>query len=222
MKQLDVPKRKKAKVALRGHYVSRKRKCSLNKAREARWSDNQSSGSTISTPATTTSTTTSTPVTATTTTHTPVTTATIGEPSNSINLDGSRIVNMDELGKGIKMLTKHSAMCGGECTVQGETMHSGLAVVLSAVCSKCKQVLTINTSKRLTMNDKTKKWSVNVAAVLSQMSTGGGLSRLNNTLATMDVPGMTKCMYTATERYLGEEMKQQLIGSKGRERTRNG
>ena len=60
------------------------------------------------------------------------------------------------------------------------------------------------------MNDKTKKWSVNVAAVLSQMSTGG-LSCLNNTLATMDVPGMTKRMYTATERYLGEEMKQQLI-----------
>lgn len=111
-----------------------------------------------------------------------------------------------------EMLTKHSATCGGECTLQGETMHSGLAVVLSAVCSKCKQLFTINTSKRLTMN-KSKKWAINVAAVLGQMSTGGGLARLNNALAMMDVPSMSKRLYTATERYLGDEMKQQLVAA---------
>lgn len=50
-----------------------------------------------------------------------------------------RIMNMNELSKGIEILTTHSAKCGGVCTLEGETMHSGLAVVLAASCSKCNQ-----------------------------------------------------------------------------------
>ena len=72
-----------------------------------------------------------------------------GEPSNSININGSRIINIEELSKGIEILTRHSALCGGECTLQGETVHSGLAVILSAMCSKCKQVFTITQSDLL-------------------------------------------------------------------------
>ena len=126
-------------------------------------------------------------------------------------LEGSRIVNMENIRKGIDMLSNHSAACGGECIMQGETMHSGLAVILSAKCAKSEQIITIDTSNRLTLKNNTKKWSINVAAVLSQMSTGGGLARLNNTLTTLDIPGMRKDMYTSMERYLGEEMKKQLL-----------
>ena len=37
------------------------------------------------------------------------------------------------------------------------------------------------------------------------MSTGGGFTRLNSTLALMDVPGMQKRMYTDAEEFLGNE-----------------
>ena len=45
------------------------------------------------------------------------------------------------------------------------------------------------------------------------MSTGGGLTRLNSTLALMDVPGMQKRMYTDTEEFLGKEMHTYLAQS---------
>jgi len=47
---------------------------------------------------------------------------------------------------------------------------------------------------------------VNLDAVLGNMSTGGGLTRLNSTLALTGVPGMQKRMYMDTEEFLGKEM----------------
>ena len=54
---------------------------------------------------------------------------------------------------------------------------------------------------------------MNLAAVLGEMSTGGGLTRLNSTLALMEVPGMHKRMYSDTEELLGKEMRQHLAHS---------
>ena len=54
--------------------------------------------------------------------------------------------------------------------------------------------------------------SVDVAAVLSQMATGGGLARLNSTLPFLDVPRMQKRMYSATDQFLGGVMKEQFLG----------
>ena len=45
------------------------------------------------------------------------------------------------------------------------------------------------------------------------MTTGGGLNRLNATLALLDVPGMYKRMFAATEALLGMEMMKQLATS---------
>ncbi len=104
-------------------------------------------------------------------------------------ISGSRIMNMEELSKGIEELTSHSAKCGGVCSLQGETLHAGLAVVLTASCSKCNQQFQIRSSTRVTTHTGSKKWSVNLAAVLSQMSTGGGQSRLDRVLTTMGVHG---------------------------------
>ena len=120
---------------------------------------------------------------------------------------------MEELSKGVEVLTSHSAKCGGVCTLEGETMHAGLAVVLAASCSKFQQQFRINSSTRVTTPNGSKKWSVNLASVMSQMSTGGGKSRLNKVLTTMGVPGMGKRMFAETERFLGEAMKQQLLQS---------
>ena len=110
-------------------------------------------------------------------------------------ISGSRIINMDKLSKGIEVLTSHSAKCGGVYTLEGETMHARLAVILAASCSKCQQQFRINSSARVITPTGSKKWSVNLASVMSQTSTGNGKSRLNNVLTTMGVPGMGKHVY---------------------------
>ncbi len=69
----------------------------------------------------------------------------------------------------------------------------------------------IQSSKKVTLNTGMTGWAINVAAVLGQISTGGGLSRLNQTMAIMNVPGLKKTVYSATEEYLGDEMRQQLV-----------
>ena len=127
-------------------------------------------------------------------------------------VSGCRIVNMDQLRDSISMLTAHSAQCGGKCTLEGETMHSGLAVIMQASCVKCGHVFSIRTSPR-TETSNGKQWTVNLGAVLGEMSTGGGLTRLNSTLALMEVPGMNKRMYSETEEFLGKEMRQHLARS---------
>ena len=126
-------------------------------------------------------------------------------------LEGSRIVNVSELAKGIHTLTSHSASCGGACVLEGETMHSELAVIFSATCTKCTACFSISSSHQV-KTSKGKRWAVNLGAVLGHMSTGGGQQRLNTTLAYMNVPGMPK-MFSATDSLLGEEMKQQLFAA---------
>ena len=78
------------------------------------------------------------------------------------------------------------------CFIQGER-NAGLAVVFSVVCSKCN---SIQSSQQIITSDGKKQWAVNMAPVLSQMSTGGGLSRLNSTFGIMDIPGMNKKINT--------------------------
>ena len=120
---------------------------------------------------------------------------------------------MAELSKSIEELTSHSSECGGVCSLQGETFHAGLAVVLAATCSKCQQQFRIHSSPQVTTHTGSRKWSINLAAVLSQMSTGGGQARLDQVLTTMGVPGMRKPMFKAREQFLGEAMKEQLLQS---------
>ena len=56
---------------------------------------------------------------------------------------------MNQLHDSISTLTAHSAKCGGKCTIEGESMHSGLAVILQASCIKWGQILSIRTSPRV-------------------------------------------------------------------------
>ena len=123
------------------------------------------------------------------------------EQLHSIN--GCRIVNIAELAKAVYELTAHSATCGGACFIEGET-NAGLAVVFSAACSKCGAHYSVGSSHQITTNDGKRRWGVNMAAVLGQMSTGGGHTRLNSTLATFNIPGMSKRMFSCTEQFLGD------------------
>ena len=127
-------------------------------------------------------------------------------------ITGSRIMNMTELSKSIEHITSHSAKCGGNCMLEGET-HVGLATVISARCTNCHHEFKINSSTYTTTSTGAKKWHINIAAVLGQMSTGGGNARLEKVLTTMGVPGMRKQLFRSTEQFLGESMKEQLVQS---------
>ena len=50
----------------------------------------------------------------------------------------SRIIDLDNLGSGLKEISSHSSQCGGICVFEGESMHAGLATVLSIKCNKCQ------------------------------------------------------------------------------------
>ena len=73
------------------------------------------------------------------------------------------------------MLAAYSAACGGSCSIEGET-YSGLASAFSAVYTACCRLFSIQSSHQITDSGGKKKKSVNVAGVLSQMATGGGLA----------------------------------------------
>ena len=86
-------------------------------------------------------------------------------------IHGSWIMNLEELSKSIVQLTAHSAKCGGVSFLQGEIQHVGLAVVLAASCNKCMQEFRIHSSTCTTASQSaSKKWSLNLAAVLSVAS----------------------------------------------------
>ena len=75
---------------------------------------------------------------------------------------------------------------------------------------KCESKFRIESSKRAKTADVHQRWVVNVAAVPGQMSTGGGTTSFTCTMAPMNVPGMPKRLYAATERFVSDSLKQIL------------
>ena len=65
----------------------------------------------------------------------------------------------------------------------------------------------LHLAKRVKTSDGHKRWMVNVAAVLDQMSTGGGATLLKCAVTPMNVPGMSKRLYTETEQFLSETIR---------------
>ena len=55
-----------------------------------------------------------------------------------------------------------------------------------------------------------KRWECNVAAVWGQIATGGGYSKLNETMATLGVPCTSQKNFIATERQIGEWWRDKL------------
>ena len=170
----------------RAHYVSRKRKSQVNAAIEARWKKRQEA------------------------TSSPTPIAVIDSPDRpDTSVQGSRIMDIGNLSTVVQEITMHSAECGGKCSVDGEVMHSGLAAVLKLTCNKCSKDFRLQTSNKVGTMDG-KRWKVNVAAVLGQISTGGGTSALNSMLSVMGVPGMPKAMFISTERLLEKNLHESL------------
>ena len=127
----------------------------------------------------------------------------------SEGLEGSRIINMGKLQESISTLTSHASKCGTDIVLEGER-RDGLASVITAKCLKCGQVLSLETSHKIKGPNGYQRWESNLAAVWAQMSTGGGHTKLQETMATLGIPAMSKNSFTNTERGIGEWWKQEL------------
>ena len=188
-------------TAARSHYTTKKRKDSIKKATASR--HNKPSSSTASSSPASTS---STALTSSASSSAASTSSTLSD------FNTFRIMNLDKLSSHLQHITEHSASCGGSCVIEGETYRAGLACVIQAKCSKCQLTFSIPSSPHFVRN-KRKVWTVNLGAVLGQMATGGGASNLQQVMASVGVASMSKSTFTATERYITEDIKSLLVHS---------
>ncbi len=127
----------------------------------------------------------------------------------SATISGSRIVNLEKLQEYINQLTVHAAQCGGDIVLTGETK-AGLASIIASHCSKCRYTVPLETSRKVKGPRGNSRWECNLAAVWGQMSTGGGHSRLQETMGVFGVPVMAGKNFVSTERDIGEWWRKQL------------
>ena len=119
-------------------------------------------------------------------------------PTMQSPLQGARIIALDSLLASITQLTTHSAVCGGKCTVTGETC-CGLATILYVICNECGMHFTLESSTRVNSDYMGNRWTVNVGALWGQMAAGGGSARLNESLAIDEVPGISKSVMSTVQ-----------------------
>ena len=132
-------------------------------------------------------------------------------PTAGEKLVGSRIMSLGSLANNIARVSEHSARCKGVCHIAQEVRREGLASILLVECDKCNTKLYLESStKVLGSGSKKTRYAVNVGAVLGQMATGGGHSRLNETAAALNVPGMSKNTFTSIESQIGQAWEAQL------------
>ena len=103
-------------------------------------------------------------------------------PCTTPHLKGSRVISLEKLRDAIYTITCHSAACQSAVELIGEVRRDGLGCILLAKCSKCNKEFEIKSCDKidLTKEDGTKRSTneTNVIAVMGQMSTGGGCSKL--------------------------------------------
>ncbi len=132
--------------------------------------------------------------------------------SSAPSIHGSRIINIEKLQKYTNDLTIHSARCGGNILLIGETRH-GLASILKGECSTCGHMVVFETSAKVKGPRNYCRWECNLAAVWGQMATGGGHSHLEETMSVLGVPVMTPASFISTERDIGNWWKEKLTES---------
>ncbi len=122
-------------------------------------------------------------------------------------LEGSRIVNLDNLQEFIDQLMTHASQCSIQIILSGEKK-AGLASIIS---SRCQLSYSFDNIKESSWS----QWQItvggNLAAVWGQMSTGGGYSKLHETMTTLGIPVMSSKNFVDTERSIGRWWEQQLV-----------
>jgi len=79
----------------------------------------------------------------------------------------------------------------------------GLASILEAQCQECKKTFQLDTSPQIP-NGRTNHYAVNIRAVWGSMVTGGGVAHLNETMATLNAPGLSQQTYSHIEQEIGD------------------
>ena len=132
--------------------------------------------------------------------------------------DGSRIINLDKLATFLNTFTQHTLTCPRELPLENENpailiegeSQQGLASIISVKCMGCNEIVKLESSAKIVGPKGIKRWECNVAAVWGQIATGGGYSKLNETMATLGVPCMSQKNFIATERQIGEWWRDKL------------
>lgn len=141
--------------------------------------------------------------------------------TDRVAIDGARVVNIAQLEKYVGQLSSHIAKCkssSGSVVLVGEK-RDGLASIISTECSSCGYTIQLETSSKVKGPTGYHRWEVNLAAVWGQMSTGSGHASLQESMAYLGVPVMSKKCFTTTERTIGEwwrECLQQSMAEAGK------
>ena len=107
------------------------------------------------------------------------------------SLHGSRIINLDKLQQFIDQLTAHTKQCSGSQIILSGEKQAGLASIISSRCSKWSFNIPLTTSHKVHGPKGISRWEANLAAVWGQMMTGGGHSKLQETMSTLGIPVMS-------------------------------
>ena len=127
--------------------------------------------------------------------------------SSASHLDGSRIINLQKLNDAVQTTTQHTLSCQSPVELIGEVYSTGLGSTLLSWCNKCNEEILFKTCNKVEL--KTPEGTVrstyeaNAAAVMGQMSVGGGHSNLEELMCTIGVPSISKPTFIDIERLLG-------------------
>ena len=84
-----------------------------------------------------------------------------------------------------------------------EQHREGLASILTTRCEGCHTSFSFSTSVKVHGMTGGQYWESNLAAVWGQMSTGGGHTPLEESMAALGIPTMTKRSFIAAEKRIG-------------------
>ena len=121
----------------------------------------------------------------------------------STALEGCRIINIAQLKEFMEQISKHSSSCKEEVTLVGES-RDGLASILKAQCTSCNMTIDFPTSSKVAGPTGNRRWECNLSAVWGQMAIGGGYNHLQESMAALGVPIMTKKSFVNTEKTIGK------------------
>ena len=152
---------------------------------------------------------------------------------NMSTLTDSRIIKLQQLQEHIQTVTSHVASCpscANKTSLQQmvsvkEKHREGLASILTTHCEGCHAEFPFPTSVKVKGMTGGQYWEINLAAVWGQMSTGGGHAPLEETMAVLGVPTMTKRSFIAAEKRIGTwwtallEESMKLAGQEEREKA---
>ena len=120
------------------------------------------------------------------------------------------MIELAKLNEIIELVTSHAKVCSSVVSLVGETRRYGLASTLLCRCSKCSKTFRLETSSYVKIG-KSQHYAVNVGATLGQISTGGGAAHLQEQMASIGVPSLSKNTYTILERKIGKIIEEEMV-----------